>query len=95
MDRGPNGNPSLRTFLVPQFTPLIMHVRVHGTSISVLQALPIVDDSNRPVTGLSNVSGFDETPYNYNGTAQLAFNPNGLDVEGIVSTLTRRSGDTP
>ena len=88
-DRGPNGNPSLRTFVVPQFTPLIMHVRVHGTSISVLQSLPIVDDSNRPVTGLSNISGFDETPFNYNGTAQLAFNPNGLDVEGIVRMADR------
>ena len=83
-DRGPNGNPSLRTFVVPQFTPLIMHVRVHGTGISVLQAFPILDNANRPVTGLSNVSGFDETPFNYNGTAPLAFNPNGLDLEGIV-----------
>ena len=83
-DRGPNGNPSLRTFVVPQFTPLIMHVRVQGTGISVLQAFPILDNANRPVTGLSNVSGFDETPFNYNGTAQLAFNPNGLDLEGIV-----------
>lgn len=83
-DRGPNGNPGLRTFLTPEFTPLIMRVRVHGTGVSILRAFPIVDTAGRPVTGLSNVSGFDETPFNFNGTTQLAFNPNGLDTEGIV-----------
>jgi len=83
-DRGPNGNPSLRTFLTPSFTPLIMHVRVHGSAISVLKAIPILDDAGRPVTGLSNVPTFDETPFNYNGTTQLATNPNGLDTEGLV-----------
>ncbi len=83
-DRGPNGNPSVRTFLVPEFTPLIMHVRVHGTAVSVLQAFPIVDASDRPVTGLSNVAGFDEAPFNFNGTAAIGYNANGLDVEGLV-----------
>lgn len=88
-DRGPNGNPNVRTFLTPQFSPLIMHVRVHGTGINVLQAIPILDTSDRPVTGLPNVSGFDETPYNYNGTSQLSFNANGLDPEGIVRMADR------
>lgn len=83
-DRGPNGNPGLRTFLTPAFSPLIFHVRVHGTRVSVLEAIPIVDTANRPVTGLSNISGFDETPFDYLGTTALAFNPNGLDTEGLV-----------
>ncbi len=83
-DRGPNGNPSIRTFVTPSFSPVIMHVRVHGSTVSVLQSIPIVDASERPVTGLSNVPTFDETPYNFNGTSTLNYNANGLDTEGLV-----------
>lgn len=83
-DRGPNGNPGLRTFVAPPFTPLIMHVRVQGSTVNILHAFPIVDSAGRPVTGVSNLPTFDETPFNHNGTAQLAYNPNGLDTEGIV-----------
>lgn len=83
-DRGPNGNPSIRTFVVPAFSPVIMHLRVHGSTVSVLQSIPIVDASERPVTGLSNVPTFDELPYNYNGTSTLNYNANGLDTEGLV-----------
>ena len=85
-DRGPNGNPGKRTFVVPQFNPVILHVRVQGTSINILSATPILDASGRPVTGLPNVATFDETPWDFNGTNTLATNPNGLDTEGLVRT---------
>ena len=88
-DRGPNGNPGRRTFLTPTFNPVIMHVRVQGGAITVLREVPILDASGRPVTGLPNVAGFDETPYDFNGTTIIAGNPNGLDTEGLVRT---RSG---
>jgi hypothetical protein len=85
-DRGPNANPGRRTFLAPEFNPVILYVRVHGDRINILRALPILDATGRPVTGLPNVAGFDETPYNFNGTTVIATNPNGLDTEGIVRT---------
>ncbi len=86
-DRGPNGNPGRRTFLTPKFNPFIAYVRVQGTSIQILRAIPILDASGLPVSGLSNVSGFDETPWNFNNTVQdVPFNPNGLDTEGLVRT---------
>jgi hypothetical protein len=85
-DRGPNGNPGRRTFLAPKFNPVILYVRVQGERISVLQALPILDAAGLPVTGLSNIDGFDEVPYDYSGTTLLNYNPNGLDTEGLVRT---------
>jgi hypothetical protein len=85
-DRGPNGNPGRRTFLAPKFDPLILHGRVTGSNLVILDAMPILDAAGLPVTGLSNVNGFDETPYDFNGTNVLEFNPNGLDTEGLVRT---------
>jgi hypothetical protein len=45
-----------------------------------------LDASGLPVSGLSNVEGFDETPYDFNGTNIIVGNPNGVDTEGIVRT---------
>jgi Esterase-like activity of phytase len=84
-DRGPNGNPGRRTFLAPKFNPVILYLRVQDR-IQILDALPILDASGLPVTGLSNVEGFDETPYDFNGANVIAGNPNGVDTEGIVRT---------
>ncbi len=84
-DRGPNGNPGRRTFLAPKFNPVILYIRVQDR-IQILNALPILDASGLPVTGLSNVEGFDETPYDFNGANIIAGNPNGVDTEGIVRT---------
>ena len=85
-DRGPNGNPGRRTFLTPAFSPVILHFRVQDDRIHFLSARPMVDASDRPVTGLSNVPGFDEVPYDFTGTHVIDGNPNGLDSEGIVRT---------
>jgi hypothetical protein len=82
-DRGPNGNPGKRTFVVPKFDPVILHVRVQS-GIAILSALPILDAAGIPVSGLPNLPTFDETPWDFDGTSVIDLNPNGLDTEGIV-----------
>jgi hypothetical protein len=90
-DRGPNGKidkKSVRTFPVPEFTPLVLHVRCDKGSIEILKTIAIVGASGKGVTGLSNVEGHDEQPYDATGSTKLAFNPSGLDVEGMVRTTS-------
>jgi hypothetical protein len=90
-DRGPNGKvkpqsgKERRTFPIPEYSPLILQVRVDGSNVEILHAIPIVGQSGRPVTGLPNVEG-QEPPYDFSAENQLAFNPSGLDVEGLVRT---------
>ncbi|MFD9459508.1 esterase-like activity of phytase family protein [Streptomyces sp. NPDC060027] len=88
-DRGPNGQIKVdgkkrRTFPVPGFDPAIVKIRVRGDSVTVLDAIPITTSSGKPVTGLSNQAGRDEAPYSYDARTPLAYNPNGVDTEGIV-----------
>jgi hypothetical protein len=88
-DRGPNGQIKVagekrRTFPVPGFDPAIVKIRVSGSTVKVLDAIPITTSSGRPVTGLSNQKGRDEAPYSYDAKTPLSYNPNGLDTEGIV-----------
>lgn len=92
-DRGPNGQIAVdgrnrRTFWVPEFNPTIVKVKVEDKAIRILDAVPIVGRSGKPVTGLPNLKGVDETPYNYSAQEVLPFNPNGLDTEGLVRTST-------
>ena len=73
-DREPNGqirvdSVNRRTFWVPEFNPMILKVKTVDKEIRILEALPIIGQSGRPVTGLPNLKGIDETPYNY--TAQV------------------------
>lgn len=90
-DRGPNGQIKVngenrRTFPVPEFSPAIIKVAVDGGAMRILETIPIVTRSGKPVTGLPNIEGRDETPYDYTAEKKLTFNPNGLDSEGIVRT---------
>ena len=92
-DRGPNGQIKVdgknrRTFWVPEFNPVILRVKTDGNAIRILDVIPIVGQSGKPVTGMPNIPGYDETPYDYTGQKQLSFNANGLDTEGLVRTLT-------
>jgi hypothetical protein len=92
-DRGPNGQIKVdgtnrRTFWVPEFNPMILKVKTQGKEVRILEALPIVGQSRKPVTGLPNLQGRDETPYNYSAQELLNFNPNGLDTEGLVRMTT-------
>jgi hypothetical protein len=90
-DRGPNGQIKVdgkqrRTFPVPDFDPTIVRVRASNNSLTVLQSIPITTGDGRPVTGLSNTAGHDETPYDLTAATQLPFNQSGLDTEGLVRT---------
>jgi hypothetical protein len=90
-DRGPNGQVTVdgknrRTFWVPEFNPTIVKVKTEGKAIRILEAIPIVGQSGKPVTGMPNLKDIDETPYNYSAQEVLPFNPNGLDTEGLVRT---------
>ncbi|MFB7514999.1 esterase-like activity of phytase family protein [Streptomyces sp. NPDC056144] len=88
-DRGPNGQIAVgkdkrRTFPVPGFDPAIVKIRAVGDDIRVLKAIPLTTASGAPVTGLPNQPGRDEAPYTYDASTPLAYNPNGLDTEGLV-----------
>lgn len=88
-DRGPNGQIAVgkdkrRTFPVPGFDPAIVKVRAVGGRIEVLKSIPLTTASGAPVTGLPNQPGRDEAPYDHSATTPLAYNPNGLDTEGLV-----------
>lgn len=93
-DRGPNGQISVgganrRTFPVPEYTPLIMRVKAAGTTFQILQTIPVLAKPGKGVTGLPNIRGYDEVPYDYSAQTVLPYDPNGLDTEGLVRT---RSG---
>ena len=90
-DRGPNGQIAVdgknrRTFWVPEFNPTILRVKTEGKAIKILDAIPIVGQSGKPVTGLPNLKDVDEAAYNYSAQEHLPVNPNGLDTEGLVRT---------
>ncbi|WP_037854738.1 esterase-like activity of phytase family protein [Streptomyces sp. NRRL S-340] len=88
-DRGPNGQIKVagkkrRTFPVPGFDPAIVKIRVSGDKVRVLDAIPLTTASGRAVTGLPDQAGRDEAPYSYDARTALAYDPDGLDTEGIV-----------
>jgi hypothetical protein len=88
-DRGPNGQIKVdgtkrRTFPVPGFDPAIVRIRVSGSTVKALDAIPVTTSSGKPVTGLPNQEGRDEAPYSYDAATPLTYDPNGVDTEGIV-----------
>ena len=94
-DRGPNGEidvevdghvESRRTFPVPDFAPLILHVRATRDTLTVLEAIPIVNQAGDPVSGLPNLKDIDEDPFDFAAEDRLDLNQDGLDVEGLVRT---------
>lgn len=96
-DRGPNGQIKVdgsnrRTFWIPEFNPAILKVKTDGNAIRILETIPIVGQSGKPVTGLPNFKNIDETPYDYSAQKELSFNVNGLDPEGLVRTSKGSSG---
>jgi hypothetical protein len=88
-DRGPNPEvyDDVRTFVVPTFDPTLVHIKVRGTSIDVIESIPITNADGKPVTGMPNRNADDEsTPLAADATTVLPFNIDGLDPEGIVRT---------
>jgi len=91
-DRGPTGEVEVdgeehRTFPIPEFTPFILHLRGDNSELEILDAIPIVTPQGEPVTGISNLAGTDEEPFDFAGNETLAYDQSGLDVDGWVHTI--------
>lgn len=88
-DRGPNPEivDDVRTFVVPEFDPALVRIKVKGSAIKVLESIPITNANGEPVTGMPNrASGEESVPLAADGQTVLPYNINGLDPEGIVRT---------
>jgi hypothetical protein len=89
-DRGPRGRDDngkdRQAFAVPEYTPMILHVRIGESGVDLLETIPVVGQSGQPVTGLPNLEGRDERPVDFRAKAKLPYNPSGLDPEGLVRT---------
>lgn len=88
-DRGPNTDYlSGKKFLIPNFTPTIMHFKVNAQgNIEVIKYIKLKNPSGQPITGLPNPAGMGstgETAYDANGNV-LGTDPYGLDSESIVA----------
>ena len=83
-DRGPAlVDAAGLVFAAPGYNPALVKLVAAPSGAAILQQIPILTSSGRPVTGLPNGPGADGVPRGPDGAA-LAFNPNGLDPEGIV-----------
>ena len=90
-DRGPNAkvivNGQLRrTFPIPEYTPVLIRVRTANNEIHVEQVIPLRGSSDKPIVGLSNLEGEDESPYDFEAKTALDYNPSGLDPEDLIRT---------
>lgn len=94
-DRGPNGEvdvngKTVRTFPLPDYTPTIYKIDIKDGQIHILEQFPLKVNGINPatgkanITGLPNIKGRDEAPYNAAGDKELAYDPYGLDVEGLT-----------
>ncbi|MDC0761102.1 esterase-like activity of phytase family protein [Brevibacillus sp. AG] len=94
-DRGPNGQygkDELRTFPDQNYTPRMYKIKVENGNIHVLETikLRLPQGKINPFTkttyisGLPNLAGPDEVPYDVMGTKKLSYDPDGLDLEGIA-----------
>ncbi|WP_248924829.1 esterase-like activity of phytase family protein [Paenibacillus hamazuiensis] len=94
-DRGPNGEfgkDKLRTFPAENFVPRLQKIKASNGTIEVLETIQLhlpagkTDKvtQNANLTGLPNLEGPDEVPYDITGSKQLAYDPDGLDLEGIA-----------
>lgn len=94
-DRGPNGEVEVdgetrRTFPLESYTPSLYKIEIADGKINVLETIPLKVDGTDPVTGteritgLPNIEGRDETPYDASAGKLLAYDPYGADIEGLA-----------
>ncbi|WP_068774899.1 esterase-like activity of phytase family protein [Paenibacillus sp. FJAT-26967] len=94
-DRGPNGEievngTTVRTFPLVGYTPTIYKIEVKDGQVNILEEIPLKVNGKNPVTGhagitgLPNIKGRDEVPYDAVLKEELAYDPYGLDIEGIA-----------
>ncbi len=90
-DRGPNGSVDKngikrRTLLAPGFSPAIIKVTLPAAGDAAVEAiLPLTGITGKPLSGRPNGVGRDEPILNAAGAAEIAFDPNGIDPEGLVT----------
>lgn len=89
-DRGPNGKPEVqgnekaqRTFPIPHFCPTIVHFRLEGEAIVVIESIPLTDSHGNKITGLSNNPGEENLYATFDATTPIPLDPNGVDPEAI------------
>lgn len=84
-DRGMNGETTAKYFPTPTFTPTIAKVHFDASGkIVVDKYIPILDKDGGYVTGLPNLSAYDDVPYTDSGlTTTAAYKESGLDTEDI------------
>jgi hypothetical protein len=83
-DRGPTrADEHGLVFEVPDFNPALVKVMADPSGVTVLQQVPIRTFDGAPVYGLPNGPVGASSPLGPDGGA-LAFNPNGLDPQGLV-----------
>ncbi|WNC15920.1 esterase-like activity of phytase family protein [Brevibacillus brevis] len=93
-DRGPNGDVTVtgksgKTFPLPKYTPTIYKIEIADGQIKILDQIPLKVSGIDPVTGnafitgLPNIKGRDETPYDSKQDQELPYDPYGLDVESL------------
>ncbi len=88
-DRGPNpfNAANQRTFPLEGWTPWLLKVRTNGTSIEILQKVPLMLPAGGGTTGLPNTSPRDEAVRQCDGVTVSPQNVNGLDPEDLVRTI--------
>lgn len=88
-DRGPNTDYlSGKKFLVPNFTPTIMHFKINADgNIEVIKYIKLKNPSGQPITGLPNPIGMGSTgEVAYDASGNILGTDNyGLDSESIVA----------
>ncbi|MEW9698471.1 esterase-like activity of phytase family protein [Paenibacillus sp. SI8] len=94
-DRGPNGEvgkDKLRTFPIDSYNPRIYKLKIANGAIEILDTIKLqlpdgkIDKVSQMkyITGLPNLVGNDEVPYDEKGVKQLSYDADGLDLEGIA-----------
>lgn len=94
-DRGPNGEVDVdgktrRTFPIVDYTPTIYKIQIGEGQIQILDRIPLKVGGKDPVTGtaqitgLPNIKGRDEVPYDAKAEQELSYDPYGLDIEGLA-----------
>ncbi|EFM10616.1 copper amine oxidase domain protein [Paenibacillus curdlanolyticus YK9] len=94
-DRGPNGQVDVngklvRTFPLASYTPSIYKIKIADGEIQILDQFPLHVNGIDPVTGKANITGLpnikgrDEAPFDTKGEKELSYDPYGLDIEGLA-----------
>ncbi|WP_127533800.1 esterase-like activity of phytase family protein [Paenibacillus kobensis] len=95
-DRGPNGQVDagggklVRTFPFANYTPTIYKIQIADGRISILDKFPLkvagkdAVSGSEKITGLPNIKGRDEAPFDTKGEKEIAYDPYGLDIEGLA-----------